>query len=187
MRSPKLLNREESILFVIDPQGSLMEMVKNTEKIIFAHKKIIKIAQILGVPIVVSEHYPQGLGHIVPEIVETLGDDYKPIEKVIFSAWGEQKIRQVIESYNRKTLLIVGIETHICILQTVTEAIAAGYDVHVMIDAVSSRGKIEHKMAVEMFKLLGAGLTTWESVAYQWMRTSKAPEFKQILEVIKNN
>ncbi len=187
MRSPKLLNRDETILLVIDPQGSLMEMVKNTKKIIHAHNKIIRIAQILGVPIVVSEHYPNGLGHILPEIVETLGNDYQPIEKVIFSAWGESKIRQAIESHNRKTLLITGIETHICILQTVTEAIAAGYDVHVMMDGVSARGRIEHKMALEMFKLLGAGLTTWESVAYQWMRTSEAPEFKQILEVIKDN
>ncbi|MCK5346268.1 MAG: isochorismatase family protein [Candidatus Heimdallarchaeota archaeon] len=187
MLTPKLLNRDDTILFVIDPQGSLMEMVKNSKRIIHAHNKIIKIAQILSVPIVVSEHYPKGLGHISPEIVEVLGDDYKPIEKVIFSAWGEPNIRQAIESHNRKTLLIIGIETHICILQTVTEAIAAGYDVHVMMDAVSARGKFEHKMALEMFKLLGAGLTTWESVAYQWIRTSQAPEFKQVLEVIKDN
>ena len=187
MHMPKLLDSEDTILFVIDPQGSLMNMVLNTEKIIQAHKKIIKIAQILGVPSVVSEHYPKGLGHIVPEIVETLGKDYKPIEKVIFSAWGEPKIRKAIASHSRKTLLIVGIETHICILQTVTEAIADGYDVHVMMDAVSARGEIEHNMAVEMFKQHGAGLTTWESVTYQWLRTSKAPEFKQILEVIKDN
>ena len=186
MSKTKLLDRQDSVLLVVDPQSSLIHQVQNSKQVIRAHKKIIETAKVLDVPIIVSEHYPKGLGTIIPEIVETLGGRYQPIEKVIFSAFGEPKIRNAIKATNKHTLLIIGIETHICILQTVIEALEAGYDVQVVIDAVSARGKIEHDVAVETFKLLGAGLVTWESVAYQWMRRADIPEFKKFLPIIKD-
>ncbi len=185
MNEAKLLDRNDTILFVVDSQSSLMDKVVNPASIKRAQKKIISVAKVLNVPIVVSEHYSRKLGHIIPELVETLGEDYKPLEKIIFSAFSDDKIRATIDALKRRTLLLIGIETHICILQTAITAAAAGYDVQIMLDGVSARSEIDHQTAIETFKRLNIGLTTWESAAYQWLRRADTPEFKQVLPIVK--
>ena len=163
-----------------------MPKILETKRVIAATRKLISIAREVSVPIVVTEHVPDKLKPIIPDIATHLGDDYKPITKTTFSCWGEPKFREALEALDRKTLLLVGIETHICVLQTALEARAAGYRVFVAADGVSCRNMSDHGVALGRMTRAGVELVTWEMVAYEWMRSADSPEFKRVLPHIKS-
>ena len=137
-------------------------------------------------PILITEHYPEGLKPTIPEIAEHLGEKYKPITKRVFSCYPQKEFRDAVEKTGRKTLIVVGIETHICVLQTALEVLEAGYKVFVASDGVSCRSRFDHDMALDRMKRAGVELTTWEMLAYEWMRRADTPEFKRVLPHIKS-
>ena len=134
-----LLDVKDSLLVLVDLQGSLMDKVIETERVVAVAKKLVSVARELEVPIVVTEHYPEGLQPTIPEVVEHLGDDYRPLLKRIFSCWGADNFRQAIEESGRRTVVLAGIETHICVQQTALECVDAGYKVFVLADGVGAR------------------------------------------------
>lgn len=181
-----LLNAKESLLLVVDPQASLMPKVFDTERVTAVINKLVSIARELHVPIIITEHYPEGLKPSIPEIADHLGEDYKPITKRIFSCYPQKEFREAIESSGRNSLVMVGIETHICVLQTALECLEAGYKVFVSTDGVSCRSKFDHEIALDRMKRAGVELLTWEMAAYEWMRRADTPEFKRVLPHIKS-
>jgi nicotinamidase-related amidase len=180
-----LLDAKDSLLLVVDPQGSLMHKVFDTDRIVGVIKKLVSIARELTVPILITEHYPEGLQPSIPEIKAHLGEDYKPITKIIFSCYGSKELRGAVEDSGRKTLVLVGIETHICVLQTALQFKEAGYRVVVVQDGVSCRSKADHEAAIRRMERSGVETVTWEMAAYEWMRRADTPEFKRVLPYIK--
>jgi nicotinamidase-related amidase len=180
-----LLSVGESLLLVVDTQASLMPKIIDTDRVTAVTNRLVSVARELEVPILVTEHYPEGLKPTIPEIAKHLAGDYKPLLKRIFSCYGSNEIREALEETNRSTIVMVGIETHICILQTAMQCKEAGYHVCVVADGVGSRSKLDHDVAIERMLLDGIELVTWEMVAYEWMRRADTEEFKRVLPHIK--
>ena len=181
-----LLDAKKSCLIIIDPQASLMPMVKNGPGVVAVTNKLVSVARELEVPVIITEHYPEGLKPTVGEIAEHLGEDYRPIYKTVFSCCGEPKFNEAVSRTGRKMLVLTGIETHICVLQTALQLREAGYEVFVAADGVSCRSDFDHEIALERMRAKGVELVTWEMAAYEWMRRAGTPEFKKVLPHIKS-
>jgi nicotinamidase-related amidase len=145
---------------------------------------LIRFAYIMDLPILLTEHYPKGLGRTVPEIKEVL-KEYEPIEKVIFSCFGSEEFKSKLKELGVKKLMISGIESHICIEQTALDALNAGYDVHVIADAISSRTPRNLEIGIEKMRQLGAVISSTEMAMYEIMERADTKEFKEVLKLVK--
>lgn len=180
-----LLDAKDSLLVVVDIQASLMRKIIEADRMVAVTKKLISIARELSVPVVVTEHYPQGLKPTIPEVADHLGEDYQPLIKTIFSCCGDEGFIRAVKASGRGTMLLVGIETHICILQTALQLKERGHRVIVVADGVTCRSALDHEIAFRRMAQHGVEPVTWEMVAYEWMRRADTPEFKRVLPHIK--
>lgn len=180
-----ILNENDSILIIIDFQEKLLNAVYNKNYI--EQKALIaaKSANILNIPCIITEQYPKGLGNTVTSIREAVGSNAMTYEKTSFSALDEESIFDAIKISNRNQIVIFGIETHICVSQTVNALIELGYDVSVISDACSSRSVDEHHAGIDRMREDGAHILTTEIVLFEWLRTSKHEKFKEIQNLIK--
>ena len=179
-----MLNTENSILFVIDAQDRLVGMLKNSEEIAKNNAILTKSAKILGVPIIATEQYPQGLGSTILEVRENI-ESGNIFEKTSFSALKEDSVKTKLDSIGRKKVILTGIETHICVYQTARELMSAGYEVYVVKNAVSSRKTKDYRTALELIRDFGGKLTCLETVLFEWLGSSKHPKFKEIQSFVK--
>jgi nicotinamidase-related amidase len=170
---------------MVDVQDKLFPHVENREEVLKNIKLLLKFAKIMNIPVVATEHYPKGLGSTVEEI-KALIPDAKPIQKTSFSCCLNDEFVSELEKHGSKQLVIFGIESHICIEQTALDAKAMGYDVHVVIDAVSSRSKLDATMGIEKMRQFGIVLTTAEAVLYEIMESKDVKEFKEVLPLLKD-
>ncbi|HXC23890.1 MAG TPA: isochorismatase family protein, partial [Solirubrobacteraceae bacterium] len=139
--------------------------------------KLVRGARILGVPRIVSEQYPKGLGHTAPEVEL---EDEPIVEKTVFSAARAEGF----ELAGRKQAIVCGIETHVCVSQTVQDLLARGIEVHVPADAVGSRHAIDYERGLERLERAGAVVTTVESVLFELLERAGTPEFKEVQRLI---
>lgn len=176
-----MLDTNNSILVIIDIQEKLVKAASNGEKTIINTSKISQAAQILSIPVIITEQYPKGLGATVESIT---GSDAFIMEKSSFSAFKEPEFEQKINSLNRKQVILCGIETHICVLQTAIDLCKNGYEVYVLKDCVSSRSEEEQNSGLELLKQYGIKVITVEIALFQWLKSSKHPQFKDIQKLI---
>lgn len=176
------LNQEDVVLVIIDLQERLMPAMPDREKVFKNTKILLKTAQLLKIPVIVSEQYPKGLGATVAEIKDAL-DDYDYMEKESFSAC--DGLNKLLADRNRKTLIMVGSETHVCVYQTVRDMIQEGYQVHLVKDAVCSRFEINHTNGLELMRDLGAVISNTETVVFDLFKVSGSPAFKVVSGMIK--
>lgn len=179
-----MLNAENSLFFLIDIQDRLVGMLKNREEIAKNNSILAKAAKILGVPVIASEQYPNGLGSTILEVREYLNTE-NVLEKTSFSALATDTIKAKLESLNRKKVVLTGIETHICVYQTARALLDAGYEVYVVKNACSSRSSKDYRTALELMRDYGAKLTCVETVLFELLGSSKHPNFKEIQTLIK--
>ena len=179
----KLITREGAALIVIDVQEKLLPQIIEKEKLVENIVKLIKFANIINIPIILTEQYPKGLGHTITEIKEIL-PDLLPIEKTTFNCFGSEKFNEQLSEINISTLIVVGIETHVCINQTALSGID-NFKVCVISDAVSSRTKENWHIGLERIKQNGAIISSTEMVMYELLRDAKTKEFKESLELLK--
>lgn len=179
------LQKEHSALMVVDVQERLVDHVERRCDMLAAIKKMVKGAQILDLPIWVTEQYPEGLGVTEPRLRESLGTKQLYLHKTSFSALADDDIRQKIEASDRQQWILVGIEAHVCILQTARDFIIAGKQVTVLNDCISSRSLYDYSTAIAELRDLGVRISTAETVLFELLHDSKAPEFKQISQLIK--
>lgn len=180
----KMLDVENSLLLVIDIQERL---VASLDKDVIVSKvgKLVDAANILDVPVVLSEQYPKGLGHTVPTISEKLKPETPIVEKCSFSLLREEGFLDKIKAYGKKQIVICGIETHICVHQTAAELMDAGFEVFVAKDACASRNKYEFKQGIESMHDNGAKISCLEIILFEWLRSAKNPKFKEVQVLIK--
>lgn len=179
-----MLDRKECVLVVIDVQERLVTAL-DKDVVVKKTTKLTKAAAIMEIPTIVTEQYPKGLGSTVAEVKETLSSSTKIIEKSSFSALKEPKFKQELEAFNKKQVILCGIETHVCVHQTACDLIEAGYEVYVAKDACASRGKYEFKQGIERMQENGAKISCCEIILFEWLKSSKNPYFKEVQALVK--
>jgi nicotinamidase-related amidase len=185
MSAGSLLDRGQSVISVIDIQERLTPTMIDREDVMAQTVKLLRTGFRLGVSAITTEQYPKGLGPTEAAIVDALGEAYLPIEKLSFGCCGEPAYMDALEKSGREQVVVCGMETHVCVLQTCVLLLKHGYEVHVVADAVCSRNKYDHDVALDRLRDAGVALTTVDSVIWQWLREAGTPEFKDVLGLIK--
>jgi nicotinamidase-related amidase len=179
-----LLDRAHSLLMVIDIQERLAPSMAEPERIIKNTAIVMKGAARLGVPILVTQQYPRGLGATVPELAG-LAPAGATLDKVHFSCAADPAVLARIEGARRDQIVICGIETHICVLQTALQLVEKGYRVSVVTDAVGSRRNADSEIAFGRLAKSGVDLVTTEMVLFEWLGRAATPEFKELQALVK--
>lgn len=182
----KALERKTTGLLVIDVQERLFPEVDRAPEVIRSIKKVVEGFQILQIPIVLTEQYPQGLGPTVSSLNQLL-QGTTPLIKTTFSCLGDLAIRDKLLAMPIKQWVLVGIEAHVCVLQTARDLLQAGCQVVVLNDAIASRFKDDFSVAISELKSIGARVSTSETVLFELLKDSKALEFKKISQLIKTS
>ncbi len=186
--------KEDAVLVGIDFQERLMPAMKGGDELEESVVKLIKGCRILGVPAIMTQQYTKGLGPTVPGIAaaltEPIGEEigsaeFIPVEKTSFSAMGEPTFVEALEKLGRKTVIIAGIEAHVCVQQTVIDLLDKGYKVFIANDCIASRSNNDKKYAQRRMGDAGAVGTTYESILFELLKGAKEPGFKQISALVK--
>lgn len=178
-------NNSQSILLVIDLQERLLPSIKLKDNVIWETNKLIETANILDIPVIISEQSPNKLGKTDKRIKHS-NDRYKLV-KDTFSCGKCKELHDILKLHTIKYIIITGIESHICVQQTVIDLIASGYIVILAIDAISSRKEIDHEIAIRRMNSCGALISTVESIIFEWCETSNRKEFKDISSIVKKS
>ncbi|MBI5117731.1 hydrolase [Candidatus Poribacteria bacterium] len=184
MRHVYVLEKENTLLLVVDYQKKLLAAFKEPEAPVQNCIKLIKFAKIMGIPIIWTEQYPKGLGPTTDAVRNELMP-CSPIEKLTFSCFGEPRFVSALSSHSQGQLMVCGIETHICVEQTSLDGIAAGYQVHVVADACASRRIQDHEIGLHKIEQAGGVLTCSEMAMYEILRAADAKEFREVLKIVK--
>lgn len=178
------LDRENTVLIIIDFQEKLSSKMKYSREVLGNIKTLVETCKVLNIPVIVTEQYPRGIGPTEKELTEIL-TEYKHITKMSFSCYGEKAFVQELENLKKKSLIIVGIEAHVCVLQTALDCIKAGYYVHVLRDCVSSRAKSNWEIGLKLMRDAGVVISSTEIVVFELLKESGTKEFKKIHPFIK--
>jgi nicotinamidase-related amidase len=179
--------REHAALVVIDMQERLLGAFPEDrgQQVIDRTLLAIDVAKVLGLPIIVSEQYPKGLGPTIAPIRERLGETFKPIEKLAFSCGKSPEFKEAFDATGKKDVLIAGVEAHVCVLQTVNDLIRTGAHVFVASDAVTSRRDSDKAAGLALMDKAGAVVGSAEIFAFQLLERAGTDEFKQISKLVK--
>lgn len=186
IRERFFLSSEESLLVVIDVQERLCKAMDQQvlHQLITNSSVLLEAAAEMRVPVAVTEQYVKGLGPTVPELAEKLGAVPRH-EKMTFSCCGCTEFVERVRGSGRRQIVVVGMETHVCVLQTVLELLDAGYQVQVVRDAVMSRSQQNWQTALDEMRQAGAVITCTESVLFQWLRVAGTESFKKLSKLVK--
>lgn len=176
---------ENALLVVVDMQTRLMPAMSGCDGIIRRAGIMISGAAELGLDTVVTEQYPRGLGNTLPELSSRLPEAVTVIEKSAFSVFMAPEFKTFLAARKRKVLIFAGVEMHVCLLQSVLDALAEGYEVFIVADAVGSRKNSDRDLAIETARQAGANILSSESILFMLMRDSKNPHFKAVSGLIK--
>lgn len=177
--------KKETAALIIDYQSRLFPHINGHEELKNNTRKLIEGIKALEIPMVVTEQYPKGIGYTIDEVQEALGENYKPMEKSTFSCCDDKPIMDKLEAQGKKNVLVCGIESHVCVLQTVIDLIEKGFNPVVVTNCISSRSAFDYKIALKRMRDEGATLTTYESILFELCRESAAPQFKTISKIVK--
>jgi len=180
----KLLQAYNCQLLIIDLQEKFTPVIPKIDDILLNTAFAIQVANLLHIPITVTEQNPAGLGATVSPICN-LVPGFKPISKMTFSCWRDERIRGTLIGHDRPMVLLAGIEGPICLLQTGLDLLNAGYDVYMLVDAIGARKDLDQQMAFQRLQNAGAILGTVEMAAYELIERADTPAFKSLLKLIK--
>jgi nicotinamidase-related amidase len=174
---------EDSLFMIIDIQDNLMKAMDLAAKVYANTQLLLITCQKTGIPVVVTEQYPKGLGHTVAEVANNLGE-HTTYEKTSFTALAGE-VAGGLQGLKRKQIIIAGSETHICVFQTVRDLLESGFEVFVLADAVCSRTKDNYKIGLSLMREEGAVITSTETVIFDLLKKAGTPEFKGISPLLK--
>jgi nicotinamidase-related amidase len=189
-----LLDASRSTLVVIDFQGKLVQMVHRPAQVLETTRRLLKLADLFQVPVVLTEQYPKGIGPTEDSIRAAYDALTVPkffLEKTAFGCCGDAGFEALLQQARpglapaRRQIVIAGMETHVCVMQTVLELLGTGHEVHLCWDAVSGRGEEYRQHGLERMAAAGATITNHESVAFEWARDKNHPQFKALSALMK--
>jgi len=172
---------DTSLVCIVDVQERLVPAIAGSDRVVARCERLAEAARILGVPVVATEQYPQGLGPTVPSLAARLP---RPLVKRSFSCLGAAGFESAIPP-GVEAIVIAGVETHVCVSQTVLDLLSRSFTVFVAVDAVSSRHAIDHEFGLRRLEGAGAILTTTEAVLFEWCRTADHPHFRAVQALVK--
>ncbi|MFH0844334.1 MAG: hydrolase [Pseudomonadota bacterium] len=180
----KLLDRNKTGLVIIDVQEKLMAVMGRRQEALEGVLNLLRLSTLYNIPVILTEQYPKWLGPTLPEVRELL-PSYGPIEKLHFNCCDVGDFNNRILEEGLERLIVVGVETHICVFQTCVSLLEKGYEVHVPRDAVDSRTAENRQVGLDLMKRAGAIITSVETVIYQILKKAGTKEFKEMLKVVK--
>lgn len=183
-RHPIILKKETSALLIIDLQEKILPVIRNVDIVIENTIKLIKGFKALNLPIYFTEQYPKGLGPTSSKFLSEL-KGYNAIQKMSFSCFGAEDLFTELRSKKLHQIIISGVESHVCVQQTVLDLLANDFQVNVAADAVSSRREFDFQIALDRMRALGAEITTTESILFELLEVCGTPEFKEISRIVK--
>jgi nicotinamidase-related amidase len=180
------LEADRCALIVVDIQEKLLPPIFQKQQLLKNSQLLIRLAGILKIPALLTTQYARGLGNTTPEIASLLPET-EPIDKQMFSCFGSDAFCSLLKRLpgNRNTVLLCGMESHICVMQTALGALREGYIVHVASDAVSSRTEWNWKIGLDRMRAAGAIISSTEMMLYELLRSSGSPAFKELLPYLK--
>ncbi len=178
------VNRSKAVLFVVDIQEKLLPAMFEKERVLQRSMSLIKGAQVLKVPVLVTEQYRKGLGATVPQIA-TVIDGFSPEEKLSFSACGAENCRSAVASRTCSDVILCGIECHVCVTQTCLDLLDSGLRVFVVADATSSRKAEDYQAGIDRMRSAGAVSVSTEMILFELLEKAGNEEFKKVLALVK--
>ncbi len=179
-----MLNPADTVSVCIDIQGNLAHAMHHKEHLFKNVSILLSGLRILGVPIILTEQNPEGLGPTIPEVAALI-PNLTPISKMAFSCCDSVEFVHALEETKRKQILLAGIEAHVCVYQTAVDLIARGYAVEAVVDCISSRTAENKMVALEKLKAAGVQLTSAETVLFELLRTAESSAFREIVKIVK--
>lgn len=176
---------EDTMALIIDFQERLVPVIQNNEVLIHNTKILMKGLRALGIPMLITQQYTKGIGMTVPELREAVVDEFCYDDKITFSCAEDEIIMDKIEKMGKKNIIVCGIEAHICVLQTVVDLIAKGYQVVLVEDCIGSRRENDRSVGIQRAIAEGAVITSYESILFELTRKAKTDVFKEISKLIK--
>jgi nicotinamidase-related amidase len=180
-----LLKASDSVLLLVDIQEKFRPVVAGMEDVIRHARALVRGAVRLGIPVLATEQYPKALGQTAAELRECLPENQEYFPKLCFSSLGCEPFAKSLSGSKRRQVVMTGIETHVCVMQTGLELLAADYAVYVVSDAVSSRKGSDRDAGLKRLEKHGAELVTTEMVVFEWLRAAGTPEFKELQALVK--
>ncbi len=184
MSHPNILDNTRAVLVVVDLQDALLKVIFERERVVSNAVRLIEAAKVLSVPTLVTLQYAQKLGDCTQAVADALTHDER-FDKMSFSCLGSWEFVEALERTGRRQVILVGVETHVCINQTAHDLLQNGYCVHVVKDAVSSRTAENWSVGIEKMSDSGCLITSTETAIFELVRDASRPEFKQILPLVK--
>ncbi len=190
----ELADANRSIVVVIDLQGKLMSMIHRPALVVAATRRLLQLADLFAVPVVMTEQYPEGLGRTHPDVraaFDALTTPKRLLEKISFGCCGDPQFEEALSELrpalepSRRQLIVAGIEAHVCVMQTVLEALRAGHQVQLCWECVSGRGVEYRQWALDRMRQAGAVITNHESVGFEWAGDKDHPQFKAMSRLLK--
>ncbi len=183
---PDRLQPERCVLVVVDVQDRFRDFIHRMDEVVANSTRLIRFFMTLDLPIIVTEHYPRGLGHTVPEIA-ALWDEFRPLEKIHFSCAGDDGFNAALGGTGRDQVVLCGIETHVCIYQTAADLRRAGRQVVVAADAVSSGAKRNRKLGLRAMAALGVQELGTQMVMFEILHRAGTDRFKSVADLLKGS
>lgn len=177
------LTRAETVLLEIDTQERMVPVIKYKDQVIKNTQILIAAAREMGLPVLATEQYPKGLGRTVPELLDLLAEE-DVFAKTSFTAFTDE-VKEALGKLGRKKILVTGMETHVCVFQTVRDLLQNGYQVFVAKDAVASRTKENYLNGLDLMQSMGAVITNTEAAVFDLLKVSGTSEFKVMSRLIK--
>lgn len=185
MSHQNIVRAEDCILVVIDMQDTFLRVIHQAEKITTNTIKLIKAASIFSAPVINTVQYPMKLGSTSPSVLAELPSGLPQIAKTSFSCMDGGVFEEQLANSGRKQVLVCGVETHVCVTQTALDLLDAGYSVHIIADAVSSRGIEDHRIGIAKMQQAGCIISCTEMAIYEMTKDASRKEFKQIHQLVK--
>jgi len=179
-----MLTRNDTLFVVIDFQEKLMPAMSDREKLEEKTIRLCKGMNVLSVPVIVTQQYTKGIGPTIDSIAEAIGE-FDPVDKTTFSCMRNNEFKQQLKAADKKNVVVCGIESHICVQQTVIQLLEEGYNVYVAADCVSSRSPEDKMWSIARMGEAGAVITTYEAILYEILEGSKEEGFKAISAIVK--
>ena len=183
-RCPDLMSRDDTALMVIDVQGKLARLVSEHQRVIWNCTRLVDAAKLLHIHITGTEQYPQGLGTTVDELASRLGE--LP-SKTMFSCRGAEGLFSSLEEHGIRSVLLAGIEAHVCVQQTAFDLLSEGFAVYLAVDAIGARHEVDREYALRRMESAGVTLTTTESAIFEWCEDAMDPAFKAVSQIVQQN
>jgi len=183
-RNPIILKKESTALLIIDLQERILPVIRNYETVLENTVKLIRGFKAMQLPIYFTEQYPKGLGPTSAKILEELSG-YTGYQKMTFSCSGAENLFEEFHKKKLTQIVVCGVESHVCVQQTVLDLIANDFQVNLAADAASSRKEIDYKIALDRMRTLGAEITTTESILFELLEVCGTPVFKEVSKIVK--